>query len=157
MEFGVSDSSIVVKLLVIIACVFSLRELVHLVSYTAPQQLVQLVKNAHSQRPIPTQWNIRVSSRMRELLCSPLTLKQQLYLCESGDDIVSKSVSCYLLSHKYRPNRLSGIVNVSIQIISKSGKCDINCTNKKLRITIKQKGIVGSSYWEVEEVEILSG
>ena len=59
MEFGVSDSSIVVKLLVIIACVFSLRELVHLVSYTAPQQLVQLVKNAHSQRPIPTQWNIR--------------------------------------------------------------------------------------------------
>ena len=95
-----------------------------------------------------THWNIKLNSQTKEQLA---------YLDEKSDDIISKSVTCYLISHKYRPNELSGVVSVSIHIRSKSGLCDVDYDRVRVRIVTKSNGKGGfEARRVVDSVELLS-
>lgn len=157
MLFDILDTGFARHIVIIVSCILGLYELYHLITYTTPQKLVQLVLDAHSKKSNSTHWNIKLSCQMREALCTPLTKEQLAYLDEKSDDIISKSVTCRLVSYKYRPNELSGIVSVSIHIQSKSGQCDVDYTNVRVRIVTKTNGKAGTdSYRVVDAVELLS-
>ncbi len=72
------------------------------VSYTVPQQLAQLVRQAHAMQPFQTRWRIEASDDMRDALRSPLTPPQLRALEQAEHDISSRNVSCYVLSHRRR-------------------------------------------------------
>lgn len=153
----IAEASFSTKAVIIVSCILALGNLYYLIAYATPQKLVQLVLAAHSNKTDVTHWNIKLNSQTREALCTPLTKEQLAYLDEKSDDIISKSVTCYLISKKYRPNELSGVVSVSIHIRSKSGLCDVDYDRVRIRIVTKSNGKGGfEARRVVEAVELLS-
>ena len=99
-----------------------------------PQQLAELVKQAHSSAEFKTRYNIQVSDEMRLALQAPLTPDQLRSLAENSDDIDGKSVTAYLLNGKNRRGVLSGTVVVSIHIHSKSGLNNYDFEHIRLKL-----------------------
>lgn len=124
---------IIVSVVAIMKAIQSLRLYLY---HTIPQQLLDLVRQAHLEQEFHTIWDIKVSDKMRAALCTPLTQQQLQTLKLSKDDIVSRSIDGYVISHKLRNGELSGVVSVSIDITSKSGKCNYHYSGVKLRITV---------------------
>ena len=131
---------VVLEIIFAITCTIwvikGILEVRHYSNYTIPQQLIQLVRQAHLEQEFHTIWDIKVSDKMRAALCTPLTQQQLQTLKLSKDDIVSRSIDGYVISHKLRNGELSGVVSVSIDITSKSGKCNYHYSGVKLRITV---------------------
>lgn len=127
---------------------------VHYIRYTLPQQLIQLVKQAHHGHGYPTAWNIGMSDEMRLALCAPLTRQQLLEMWRDPADVTSRSVNGYVLSHRYRWNELSGVVCLSVETVSRSGGCNVSVSGMKLRITVQRTPESGRR-WMVTEVERL--
>ena len=122
-------------------------------NYTIPQQLIQLVRQAHLEKEFHTIWDIKVSDEMRTALCAPLTQQQIQTIRLSKEDIISHSVDGYVISHKVRRRELSGVVSVSIDITSKSGNCNYKYSGVKLRITVNRLGDSAiDSKWTVTSV-----
>lgn len=129
-------SKVCIAVVGLVYIIKGILNLYHYTKYTIPQQLVQLVKQAHMEQQFQTMWNIEVSDAMRDALRAPLTVQQLEAIFHAKNDITSKSVNCYVVSHKYRGNELSGIVNVSVDILSRSGLHDYHISNVKLQISV---------------------
>ena len=120
---------------------------------TVPNQLMELVRQAHLGQQFNTLFNIEVSDEMRTALCAPLTQQQIQTIRLSKEDIISHSVDGYVISHKVRRRELSGVVSVSIDITSKSGNCNYKYSGVKLRITVNRLGDSAiDSKWTVTSV-----
>lgn len=119
-----------------------------------PQQLVQLVLQAHQNGPIETMWDIKVSERMRDALCAPLTPEQLATIRAAEEGVFSRRVSCRLLSSRWKGRELSGLVQVSVMVHSKYSKTNMFCPETKLRITVSGAGNPGIEHrWVVTSVE----
>lgn len=126
-----------VTIVVVVMILRGLRDIRRYMKVEIPQQLTQLVRQAHLDQPFQTMWNIEVSDEMRDALQLPLTAQQIHSLKQAKDDMISRYVSCDLISYKRKGHELSGVVNVSINIRSRSGKNSICVSDAKLRITIR--------------------
>lgn len=126
-----------VTIVVAVMILRGLRDIRRYMKVEIPQQLTQLVRQAHLDQPFQTMWNIEVSDEMRDALQLPLTAQQIHSLKQAKDDMISRYVSCDLISYKRKGHELSGVVNVSINIRSHSGKNSICVSDAKLRITIR--------------------
>lgn len=123
---------------------------------TVPHQLVDLVRQAHLEQEFHTIWDIEVSDAMRIALCTPLTQQQLQMLRQSKDDIASRSIDGYVISHKLRHRELIAVVSVSIDITSKSGNWNYRYSGMKLRITVSRIGKpMINSKWAVTSVTML--
>lgn len=148
--------SLVSTIIIVRLVIRGIQESRHYCNYAIPQQLIQLVRQAHLGQEIHTMWDIEVSEVMRPSLCAPLLYEQQQMLRESKDDILSYAVDGYVVSHKYHAHDLTGVVNVSIDITSKSGNWHYQCSNAKLRIVVKYIGEIGfNNKWAVTSVKQL--
>lgn len=149
-------STAIVTIVCIVSLIRGIQSSLHYLNYTIPQQLVQLVKQAHLGQSFQTLWNIEVSNTMREALCAPLTANQICEIAQMKHDIVSYSINCYVLSHKLKSKELTGVVSVSLSIDSRSGACDYKYSGVKLRITVRHIGKSGvDNKWVVSSVEQL--
>lgn len=150
----VRASLVATALVCLVFILKGIRDLHHLIHYETPQQLVDLVTQAHAGGPIKTRWEIEVSPEMRDALRLPLTPQQLEEMNAAGEDVFSSSVSCYLLSHKVRSGELSGVMKVSVTVHSKYSKTPLVYPEVKLRILVKQNG---KQYphlrWRVASVE----
>ena len=129
-------SKVCIAVVGLVYIIKGILNLYHYTNYTIPQQLVQLVKQAHLEQQFQTMWNIEVSDAMRDALRTPLTVQQLEDILHAKNDIISRSVNCYIVSHKYRGKELSGVVNVSVDILSCSGLHDYHISNAKLQISV---------------------
>lgn len=130
-------SKIGVTIVVVVMIIRGLRDIRHYMKVEIPDQLAQLVKQAHLGKPFQTLWDIQVSDEMRYALQSPLTVQQIDTLMQEKDDIISRSVYCNLISHKMKEHTLSGVVSVSIDIESRSRLNSYHIADAMLRITLK--------------------
>lgn len=73
-------------------------------------------------------------------MCLPLTPQQLEIMRAAGEGVFSSSVSCYLLSHKFKSGELSGVVKASVTVHSKYSKTPLVYPAVKLRILVKQNG-----------------
>lgn len=105
--------------------------------YEVPEQLAELVCQAHGTEPIRTMWDIRVSPEMRDALCAPLTPEQLQAIRAAEAGVFARSVSCYVVSHKYKGNELSGIVQVSLTVRSRYSQSEMAYPPIKLRIVVR--------------------
>lgn len=122
--------------------------------YEVPQQLAELVRQAHGTEPIRTMWDIRVSPELRDALCVPLTDEQLATIRAAEEGTFSSSVSCYVVSHKHKDNELSGVVQVSVTVSSRYSKSELAYPPTKLRIVVSAKaGRYPLRRWEVTSVE----
>lgn len=146
----------IVTIVCILSIIKGIHSTSHYLNYTIPQQLVQLVRQAHLGQPFQTTWNIEVSDAMREALCAPLTARQIRIMSQMKDDIARYAVDGYVISHKLKPKELTGVVAVSLNVVSRSGECDYMCSKAKLRITVRHIGKAGlDNKWVVSSVEQL--
>ncbi len=127
----------------------------HLWKHCVPEQLAELVRQAHSNRPFQTMWDIKVSDEMREALQAPLTPQQIHAMAEAKDDDISRFVNCSVLSHKVNTKGLSGIVKVTIDIRSRSGLHNYHFQNVRLRIVVDGQADLFESSMTVRSVEQL--
>lgn len=146
--------SIEIVIVWIAAILGSVRWIYHYIHYTIPQQLAQLVTQAHTGENFKTLWDIKVSPEMRAALCQPLTPEHLGIMQAAETGIVSSSACCYVLSHKYRSNELSGVVKVSVTVHSKYSKTDLIYPDVSLRIVVRLNGKpFPKSRWEVISVD----
>jgi len=120
---------------------------------TVPNQLVQLVRQAHAGVSFLTEWNIYVSENMREKLCYPLTLKQ-VEILKPIKFTPQEGIFEYSL-HSYKHKKgmrgeLSGIVLVTIQYHDISKNIHINYVNTPIYLRCDSKPGAG---WELTHVE----
>ena len=101
------------------------------------EQLVYLVRQAHENSAFQTQWNIQVSDEMRVALQAPLSSQQVYELSQAKDDIDMRSIGVYLLSYNIKRGLMSGVVNVSIDIHSKSGLHNYHFEDVKLYLAVE--------------------
>lgn len=122
-----------------------------------PNQLAQLIRQAHLNQPFRTEWNIRVSDDMRCALQLPLTPEQIRAMQQAGDDITSRSVNCYKLSSQIKGEEMSGVFKVSFDIESKSGQHTYHFHDVRLRVVAHFTGdrATLNTRWEVTSVEQL--
>ena len=122
--------------------------------YSVPEQLAELVRQAHGTAPIRTMWDIRVSPEMRDALCAPLTPEQLQAIRAAEAGVFARSVSCYVVSHKCKGNELSGIVQVSLTVRSRYSQSEMAYPPIKLRIGVNSSTAqYGDRCWEVTSVE----
>lgn len=105
--------------------------------YEVPEQLAELVRQAHGTEPIRTIWDIRVSPEMRQALCAPLTSEELAAIHATEPGVLRSSVSCYVVSHKHKGNELSGVVRVSLTVRSRYSKSELSYPPIKLRIVVR--------------------
>lgn len=130
------------------------KEIWHYRHHTIPQQLADLIRQAHLEVPFRTLWNIEVGPAMQDALRMPLTLQQIAALSQAGDDIIKRSINCHVASHKLKAGELSGIVSVSLKISSHSGTHNYAISKARLRIVVSHIGAPGiSNKWIVSSVE----
>ena len=108
----------------------------HLTKVEIPRQLVDLVLQAHRDGPIKTMFGIRVSERMRDALCAPLTPEQLAVIHSAEKGVFCTCVKCSLLSSYYKGNELSGVVQVSVSVSSKFSEKPMVCPDVQLKITV---------------------
>lgn len=131
-----------------------LRDVHHQQHYEVPEQLAELVRQAHGNDAISTMWNIHVSPAMRDALCAPLTDEQLAAIRAAEEGAFSRSVSCYVVSHRHKGGELSGVVQVSVTVRSRYSKSELVCPPTKLRIVVSRNGSQFSNQcWEVASVE----
>lgn len=142
-------------IITIVGIVAGFRESYHYTHYTIPNQLAQLVKQAHLGQAFQNLWDIKVSDEMRIALRAPLTAQQIQEMEKMKDDIEIRSVDCYVLSHKLKRDFLLGVVDVSVDIGSHSGKYHYNISNAKIQVTVRHDDNEGrfSRKWYVSSVE----
>lgn len=131
-----------------------IREHRHFDDEVIPQQLVDLVRQAHAGEPFKTRMGIRVSPEMRDALCLPLTPQQLETMRAAGEDVYRRSVFCRLVSSRYVGGELSGVVHVSVKVHSKYSKNELVYPDAELRIVVRYNGgqtLKGE--WVVTEVE----
>lgn len=122
--------------------------------YEVPEQLAELVRQAHGTEPIRTMWDIRVSPEMRDALCTPLTSEELAAIRAAEPGVLSSSVSCYVVSHKHKGCELSGVVQVSVTVHSRYSKSERTYSPIKLRIVVVRNGRpFPNERWEVASVE----
>lgn len=154
-------SMIGVTIVIVVMIIRGLRDIRHYMNVEIPQQLVQLVRQAHYEEKFQTKWDIEVSDQMRDALCTPLTSQQVQTLRLMKDDICFRSVCCSLLSYKHKGLELSGVVNVSIDIRSYSGQNTYCIPNAKVHVIIRNTGNKDridnniNGRWYVSSVELL--
>lgn len=149
-------STAIITIVCILSTIKGIQSTLHYLNYTIPQQLTQLVRQAHLGQPFQTLWNIEVNDTMRKALCAPLTANQICRISEMKHDIISYSIDSYVISHKLKSKELTGVVAVSLDVDSQSGACDYTCSMVKLRITVRHVGKTGVDYkWVVSSVEQL--
>lgn len=102
-----------------------------------PEQLAILIEQAFRGDSFSTVWNIMVSNDMKIALCAPLTREQILSVWQDKEDIISCNVHCSVVSHKQRSAELSGVVCVSADITSYSGKNNYSFHDVMTRVTVK--------------------
>lgn len=150
-----------VTIVAAIMTIRGLRDFRHYMKVEIPQQLVQLVRQAHYEEKFQTKWDIEVSDQMRDALLTPLTSQQVQMLRHMKEDICFRSVRCSLLSYKHKGLELSGVVNVSIDIRSRSGQNTYYIPNAKVRVIIRNTGNKNridnniNGKWYVSSVELL--
>lgn len=131
-----------------------IREDRYLHHHTIPQQLVQLVRLAHGVSEVPTAFDIRIPPGMRDALCAPLTHEQLETMRAAGEGVFSRSVSCHLISSRFKGGELSGVVKVSVRVSSRYSERPLVCPDVKLKITVSGVGKPGIEHrWEVTSVE----
>ena len=151
---GVHIPSIGLVIVWIVAILWSIRDIYYHNHYRIPQQLAQLVTQAHTGENFKTLWDIQVSPEMRAALCQPLTSEHLEMMQASEAGTVSSSASCYVLSHKHRGNELSGVVKVTVTVHSRYSKTDSVYPDAKLRIVVRHNGKpYPKSCWEVVSVD----
>lgn len=154
-------SRIGVTIVFVVIIIRSLRDIRHYNNVVVPQQLVQLVRQAHYEEKFQTKWDIEVSDKMRDALCAPLTSQQLQTLRVMKDDVCFRSVRCSLLSYKHKGLELSGVVNVSIDIRSHSGQNTYCIPNAKIHVIVRNTGNKDridnniNGKWYVSSVELL--
>jgi len=148
-------SRIGVTIVIVVMVIKGLRDIHRYMKIELPQQFTQLVRQAHWGQTFHTAWEIEVSDEMREALQLPLTPLQIHTLMQENDDIISRSVYCDLISSKRKGNEFSGVVNVSIDIDSRSGKNTYHISNACLRITLRNTANPDrlDNKWYVSSVE----
>lgn len=118
------------------------------------QQLVQLVKLAHGASEIRTMFDIRVSERMRDALCAPLTQEQLATIRAAVPGTYSTYVKCELLSSTFKGNVLSGVVKAAVRVSSRYSEKPLVCPEVQLKITVCGNGKPYVEHrWEVTSVE----
>ena len=143
-----------ILLLAVVHIVRMNREHRHFVNYTIPQQLVALVRQAHSGEPFTTRMEIQVSPEMRDALCQPLTPQQLETMRAAGEGVYSRSVFCRLVSSRYIGGELSGVVWVSVKVHSRYSRNDLLFPDTELRIVVRNNGRkYPMEAWEVVSVE----
>ena len=129
-----------ILLLAVVHIVRMNREHRHFVNYTIPQQLVALVRQAHSGEPFTTRMDIQVSPEMRDALCQPLTPQQLETMRAAGEGVYSRSVFCRLVSSRFKGGELSGVVWVSVKVHSRYSRNDLLFPDTELRIVVRNNG-----------------
>lgn len=132
-----------------------LRRIRHHTDYVVPQQLFQLVRQAHTGKREEMPWDIRMSEEMQTALRAPLTPQQIEMLSQMRDENISTFVSGYVLSYKHKDTELSGIVCVNIDIFSRSGQYNYKFSGVKLRVTVRQVGKPLEGNWAVSSAEMI--
>ncbi len=118
------------------------------------QQLVQLVKLAHGASEIRTMFDIRVSERMRDALCAPLTQEQLATIRAAVPGTYSTYVKCELLSSNFKGNVLCGVVKAAVRVSSRYSEKPLVCPEVQLKITVCGNGKPYVAHrWEVTSVE----
>lgn len=141
-------------LLAVVGIIQMVRWHRHLVGSTIPQQLVELVQQAHKGEPFKTRMDIQVSPEMRDALCLPLTPEQLETMRAAGEGVYSRSVFCHLVSSRFKGGVLSGVVKVLVTVHSKYSKNDLVCPDTELRIVVRHNGRrYPMEAWEVVSVE----
>lgn len=141
-------------ILAVVCTVRMIREHRHFVDNVIPQQLVDLVRQAHSGEPFKTRMDIQVSPEMRDALCLPLTPQQLESMRAAGEGVYSRSVFCRLVSSRYKGGELSGVVWVSVKVHSKYSKNDLLFPGTELRIVVRHNDRqYPMGEWVVTEVE----
>ena len=119
-----------------------------------PGQLVQLVQLAHGASRVRTIFDIRVSERMRDALCAPLTQEQLATIRSAAPGTYSTYVKCELLSSSYKGSELSGVVKAAVRVSSKFSEEPLICPEVQLKITVCGMDAPGMGLrWEVTSVE----
>lgn len=130
------------------------REMNHYTRVEVPRQLVELVQQAHQAGRIETRFDIRVSERMRDALCAPLTQEQLATIRSALPGTYSTYVKCELLSSSYKGEVLSGVVKSAVRVSSKYSEKPLVCPEVQLKITVSGNGKPGIDHrWEVTSVE----
>ena len=139
---------------VVIFIVRMVRDDRHLFKREIPGQLVQLVKLAHGVSEVRTMFDIRVSERMRDALCAPLTQEQLATIRSAAPGTYSTYVKCELLSSSYKGSELSGVVKAAVRVSSKFSEEPLVCPEVQLKITVCGMDAPGMGLrWEVTSVE----
>lgn len=121
--------------------------------HTVPQQLVELVRQAHQGASFSTEWNISVGADMREKLCYPLTPEQVEIIRQTKCYTSPDQYFVYTLqSYKFNDDELSGVVLVTIRYRDEGGKLDLDYRDIPIRLRCGGKPGNG---WELLEVEYL--
>lgn len=147
---------VLVSIVCLVKIIKGIRENQFFLHYTIPQQLASLVKQAHAGQPFQTIWTIEADATMREALCAPLTARQTRLRAQHPEDIVYQFIDCRVLSHRLKAETLTGVVRIILDIRSRSGEIDCQCSDVQLRITVSHVGEPGiSKRWVVSAVERL--
>lgn len=117
---------------------------------TVPQQLVNLVRQAHAGDAFSTVWNISVGADMRERLCYPLT-SEQVEIIKNTLEPDEKHFAYTLQSYTYDGSGISGTVLVTIRYRDNEHNLDLSYTDVPIHISCGgKKGGLG---WKVESVD----
>ena len=143
-----------ILLLAVVYIVRMIRDNRHITDNVIPQQLVTLVRQAHSGEPFKTRMDIQVSPEMRDALCLPLTPQQLATMRAAGEGVYSRSVFCRLVSSRFKGGELSGVVWVSVKVHSRYSRNDLLFPDTELRIVVRNNGRkYPMEAWEVVSVE----
>lgn len=116
------------------------RDMNHFTKVEVPQQLVELVRQAHQGGPFETKFGIVVSPAMCDALCAPITPDQLATIRAAGAGVFSRSVCCHLISSSFKGGVLSGMVQVLVTVHSKYSKTDLHYPETRLRIIVRHNG-----------------
>lgn len=117
---------------------------------TIPQQLVALVRQAHSGLPFCTEFNISVSADMRQQLLYPLTQDQVEIIKSTAYPVQEKKFEYTLSSFKSVDDELSGTVLVNIRYRDDSKELDLSFSDVPITLCCTAKPGDG---WKLSAVE----
>lgn len=115
----------------------------YFLNVTVPQQLIQLVRQAHAGESFSTEGNISVGADMREKLCYPLT-PEQVELIKATSHYQRKEFSYRLAGYKFTGHELSGTVLATIHF--QDDTRNINLDYRDVPIFIQCGGKVRPGY-----------
>ena len=145
---------VIIAIPVVMLVMWRIRSNRRLLDQEIPGQLVQLVKLAHGESGVRTMFDIRVSERMRDALCAPLTQEQLATIRAAEPGAYSTYVKCELLSSSFQGSELSGVVKAAVRVSSKFSEKPLVCPEVQLKITVLGADAHGAGHrWEVTSVE----